>query len=73
MEDAEISLQVLATSEAEGSELLILLWDHSGEVTHARYDSFALSDDGNFALVIGNYSGNAGDGLDHSRGMVSEC
>ena len=62
-------MQVLADNDV-GTELLVRLWSHSGNVSHALYDSFSLSDDGNFALILGNYSGDAGDGLDHSRGMV---
>ncbi|KAL7631279.1 UNVERIFIED_CONTAM: hypothetical protein RMT77_018414 [Armadillidium vulgare] len=51
-------------------ELRVDLEDYEGGVRWAKYEYFFISDEnGKYKLEIGNYSGNAGDGLKPQSGM----
>ncbi|KAM8712150.1 hypothetical protein ACLKA7_012643 [Drosophila subpalustris] len=63
------ALHNLTTSQPH--ELYVYLEDFTGQSRFAKYDSFAIGNESNlYGLnVLGNYSGNAGDGLRYQQYM----
>ncbi|ELU16204.1 hypothetical protein CAPTEDRAFT_193954, partial [Capitella teleta] len=51
-------------------ELKITLMDWEGQTRYAHYDAFSVGAEADkFPLTLGDYSGNAGDGMAHNNGM----
>ncbi|XP_033120920.1 ficolin-2-like, partial [Anneissia japonica] len=57
-------------SSAGNYELRVDMSSFEGESKYARYDNFRLADEqNNFRLILGTYSGDAGDSLDWHRNL----
>ncbi|CAH1239611.1 FIBCD1 [Branchiostoma lanceolatum] len=50
-------------------ELYIELEDWAGNVKYARYSTFSVGPGDNYTLIIGGYSGTAGNGMDLNSGL----